>query len=48
MNLAGPDEIFVSGTVRDLLDGAELTFSDRGRHELKGVSGERQVFVVDS
>ncbi|HYI21442.1 MAG TPA: adenylate/guanylate cyclase domain-containing protein [Candidatus Limnocylindrales bacterium] len=47
MNLAGPDEILVSGTVHDLLDGSELSFSDRGRHELKGVSGARQVFAVD-
>jgi class 3 adenylate cyclase len=47
MALAGAGEILVSGTTHDLLDGADLTFRDRGRHQLKGLSGERQVFAVD-
>jgi class 3 adenylate cyclase len=47
MSLAGPGEILVSTTTRDLLDGADLSFVDRGRHQLKGLSGERQVFAVD-
>ncbi|MGH7543051.1 MAG: adenylate/guanylate cyclase domain-containing protein, partial [Gemmatimonadota bacterium] len=38
--LAGPDEILVSRTVRDLVTGSGLAFADRGVHALKGVSGE--------
>jgi len=38
--LAGPGEVLVSSTVRDLVAGSELTFSDRGVHSLKGVPGE--------
>jgi hypothetical protein len=29
----------VTSTVRDLVAGLGLTFSDRGEHELKGVPG---------
>jgi class 3 adenylate cyclase len=46
MALAGSDEIFVSSTVRDLLEGSDLTFEDRGRHRLKGLDGERQLFAL--
>lgn len=38
--LAGPAEVLVSGTVRDLVIGSELVFEDRGLHQLKGVAGE--------
>lgn len=44
--LAAPGEILVSGTSRDLLEGSDLTFEDRGSHELKGISGARQVFAL--
>jgi class 3 adenylate cyclase/pimeloyl-ACP methyl ester carboxylesterase len=37
--LAGPGEVLVSGTVRDLVAGSGLEFGDRGRHELKGLPG---------
>jgi hypothetical protein len=47
--MAPPDEVLVSGTVRDLVVGSEIEFSDRGRHALKGAPGEWNVFaVVDS
>ena len=46
MALAGPDEVLVSATIRDLLDGTTFVFEERGRHELKGLSGERSVFAV--
>ena len=36
---AAPSEVLVSQTVRDLMVGSELTFNDRGSHELKGVPG---------
>jgi class 3 adenylate cyclase len=36
-SLADAGEILVSRTVRDLVIGSELTFTDRGEHELKGI-----------
>jgi class 3 adenylate cyclase len=44
MSLAGPDEVLVTSTTRDLLDGSDLVLEDAGTHELKGLSGTRQVF----
>jgi class 3 adenylate cyclase len=44
MGVAGADEILVSATVRDLLDGTDLDFDDAGQHELKGLPGRRQLF----
>ncbi len=35
--LAGAGEVLVSGTIRDLTAGAQITFDDRGSHELKGI-----------
>src|SRR6478672_4314311 len=43
--LAGPGEVLVSGTTRDLLDGSGLRLEDRGTHELKGLEGVRQVYA---
>lgn len=36
--LAGPSEVFISQTVKDLVAGSGFTFADAGIHELKGVS----------
>ena len=44
--LAGPGEILVSRTVRDLVVGSSVEFEDRGRHALKGVPGEWEVYAV--
>jgi class 3 adenylate cyclase len=44
--MAGPGEVLVSSTVRDLVVGSGITFEDRGLHELKGVPGEWRVFAV--
>jgi class 3 adenylate cyclase len=44
--LAGPGEVLVSGTTKDLLEGAGLAFEDRGAHELKGLTTPRQVFAL--
>lgn len=41
---AGPDEVLVSSTTRELLEGSGMAFEDAGTHELKGLSGQRQVF----
>ena len=43
---AGPSEVLVSSTVRDLIAGSRLTFEDRGSRELKGVPGEWHVYAV--
>jgi len=43
---AGPGEVLVSSTVRDLVVGSEITFDDRGEHELKGVPGSWKLFAV--
>ena len=44
--LAGPREVLVSRTVRDLVAGSGLTFSDRGEHELKGVPDRWQIYAA--
>ena len=44
---AQPNEILVSGTVRDLVTGSGLQTSDRGRHALKGLEGEWPLFAVE-
>jgi len=46
MSLSAPGEVLVSSTVRDLLDGSDLVFEDRGSHQLKGVNGTRQLFAL--
>ncbi|HVD71748.1 MAG TPA: adenylate/guanylate cyclase domain-containing protein, partial [Actinomycetota bacterium] len=35
--LAGPSEVLVSQTVKDLVAGSGFTFHDAGLHELKGI-----------
>jgi class 3 adenylate cyclase len=47
-DLAGPGEVLVSSTVKDLVAGSGIEFEDRGAHELKGVPGEWQVYAVAS
>jgi class 3 adenylate cyclase len=44
--LAGPGEVLVSSTVKDLVAGSGITFADRGSHVLKGVPDEWRVFAV--
>jgi class 3 adenylate cyclase len=43
---AGPGEVLVSGTVRDLVAGSGIAFDDRGLVELKGVPEPRRLFAV--
>ncbi len=45
--LAAPGEILLSGTVHDLVTGSGLRFTDRGRHALKGIDGEWQLFALE-
>jgi class 3 adenylate cyclase len=46
MATAGPGEIVVSRTVRDLVAGSDVVLRDRGSRRLKGVEGEWQLFEV--
>ena len=46
--LAGPNDLLVSSTLRDLVIGSGLEFEDRGTHTLKGVPGEWRLFAVAS
>jgi class 3 adenylate cyclase/pimeloyl-ACP methyl ester carboxylesterase len=45
--LAEPSEVLVTGTVRDLVVGSELSFEARGARELKGVPGSWDLLAVD-
>jgi len=44
--LAGPGEVLVSRTVRDLAAGCGLVFADRGTHILKGVGEEWALYAA--
>jgi class 3 adenylate cyclase len=41
-------EVMVSDTVRDLLLGTDITFEDRGEHQLKGFDRSRRLFAAVS
>jgi class 3 adenylate cyclase len=45
-SLATPGEVWVSGTVKDLMVGSDIKFNERGEHELKGVPGSWKLFAV--
>jgi len=45
--LAGPGEVLVSSTVKDLVAGSGLRFADRGKRSLKGVPGDWHIFAVE-
>ena len=44
--LAGPGEVLVSSTAKDLVAGSGIAFEDRGLYALKGVPGEWRLFAV--
>jgi class 3 adenylate cyclase len=44
---AGPGEILVSSTVKDLVAGSGIAFGDRGAAEFKGLSGAWQLYAVE-
>jgi len=44
---AGPGEVLVSSTVKDLVAGSGMRFQDRGAAELKGVPGEWRLYSVE-
>ncbi len=47
MNCAAPNEVLVSGTVKDLVVGSGIDFEDRGERELRGVPGEWRLYAVN-
>jgi class 3 adenylate cyclase len=44
---AQPGEVLVSHTVKDLVAGSGITFTDRGTHLLRGLPGEWRLFTPD-
>jgi pimeloyl-ACP methyl ester carboxylesterase len=44
---AGPGEVLVSSTVKDLVSGSGIGFLERGTYTLKGVPGEWRLFAVE-
>jgi class 3 adenylate cyclase len=46
--LGAAGEVLLSGTTYELVADSDLRFEDRGSHELKGVTGARQVWALTS
>lgn len=46
MALASAGEVLISGTTHELVADSDLRFEDRGQHELKGVTGARQIWAL--
>jgi class 3 adenylate cyclase len=46
-SFAQPGEVLVSSTVKDLVAGSGIAFSDRGHAELKGIPGEWRLYAVE-
>jgi class 3 adenylate cyclase len=46
--LAGPGEVLVSRTVKDLVAGSGLRFSERGRHSLKGLQEPMDLYAASN
>jgi class 3 adenylate cyclase len=44
--LAGPSQVLVSQTVKDLVAGSGFTFADAGEHELKGIPQPYRLYAV--
>ena len=46
MSVAGPGEVFVPASVREIVPGAGIAFTEHGEHQLKGLEGEFRLFKV--
>jgi pimeloyl-ACP methyl ester carboxylesterase len=44
--LAGPGEVLTTRTVKDLVVGSDITFEERGTHELRGVPGTWELYAA--
>jgi class 3 adenylate cyclase len=47
MALGDADDVMISSTTRDLLEGSGVTLVDAGEHELKGLPGPRRVYRLE-
>jgi class 3 adenylate cyclase len=47
LGAAGPHEVVVSQTVKDLVAGSGFSFRDRGEHELKGVPDRWRLYLAE-
>jgi class 3 adenylate cyclase len=47
LDKAGPDEVLVSRTVRDLISGSGIHLKDKGIYKLKGIPEEWRLFAVE-
>jgi class 3 adenylate cyclase len=48
MDQAAPGEVLVSATTHDLVGGAGLAFTEKGTFELKGITGARRLYRLES
>jgi class 3 adenylate cyclase len=46
MSVAGPGEVLVPASVREIVQGGPISFTERGTHQLKGLEGEFRLFTV--
>lgn len=46
MSVAGPGEVLVPASVREIVPGAGIAFTEHGEHQLKGLEGEFRLFKV--
>ena len=46
MSVAGPGEVLVPASVRDIVPGGGISFAEHGVHQLKGLDGEFRLFGV--
>jgi streptogramin lyase/class 3 adenylate cyclase len=48
LSVAGPSEVMVTSTAKDLVAGSGIDLKDHGVHQLKGIPGEWRLFVVSA
>lgn len=46
MSVAGPGEVLVPASVRDIVSGAGISFAEHGTHRLKGLDEEVRLYLV--
>jgi class 3 adenylate cyclase/streptogramin lyase len=46
MSVAGPGEVLVPSSVKDIVPGSGISFAEHGVHQLKGLEGEYRLFGV--
>jgi class 3 adenylate cyclase len=46
MSVAGPGEVLVTASVKDIVAGTGISFGDHGVHRLKGIEDENRLFIV--